>query len=269
MPETGYGSEEFVRACRLAAACREIDDTGPRAAWGRRRAAAGLARYQRRLPVTNLHLTASPTGRMIAEHFAIRDDDGYSYRHAQGVLDLPADFADYLRGRHRQAVRTNIGHARRAGLTLFATAIDGWAPGLGDSRRPAITPGPIERWLVLDTDGAPVAEAILSVDDEVALLHGSVAFTPNARWLIHTAFVERLCGSCSVLVTNGPPAYSLGTGHQYFQRLLGYRLARLRVTVAPASNEQRPQPAGLPWPPTALTCGIARSRMPALAGSRN
>jgi hypothetical protein len=267
MHETGYGSEEFLRACRHAAACREVVGSGPRARWGRLRASSALARYERGLPLTELRLTASPVGRMIGEHFGIREGGRFHYRTAQGVLAVPDTFADYLRGRHRQAVRTNVGHARRAGLVVQSVAVDGWAPGLDDSRRAAITPGPIERWMVFNPDGTFAADAILSVDQEVALLHGSVSFTPNARWLIHTAIVERLCGEAKVLVTNSDDAYFIGQGHQYFQRLLGYRVSRLGVTHSSAAVAA-PQPAGLAWPPAALPCGIApvaREPEPALA----
>lgn len=263
MYETGYGSEEFLRACRLAAACRAVEGAGLRSAWGRHRAGApALARYGRRLPVTDLRLTGSPSGRMIAEHFAIRDDGGFRYRTAQGVLSLPEDFAAYMRGRHRQAVRTNVGHARRSGLVAQSVAIDGWAPGLDDTRRDAITPGPVERWMVFDSDGTPAADAILSVDDEVALLHGSVSFSPHARWLIHTAIVERLCGDVEILLTNSPDAYFLDPGHQHFQRLLGYRISRLHVSRSGAPTGATPQPAGLSWPPAAQTCGIAAAGAP-------
>jgi hypothetical protein len=159
-------------------------------------------------------------------------------------------------------VRTNIGHARRAGLTVHSYAVDNWAPGDGDTRRGAIAPGPIERWLVFDADGTCAAESILSVDDEVALLHGSVSFTPNARWLIHTAIVERLCGSCDHLLTNSPDAYFLDSGHQHFQRLLGYRISRLRIARSGAPAAATPQPAGLSWPPAPQICGIAPRELP-------
>jgi hypothetical protein len=195
---------------------------------------------------------------MIAQHFSIREEGRPRYRMAQGVLALPAEFADYLRGRSRQAERTNIGHARRAGQIAVSMAVDGWAPGLDDSRRSAITPGPVERWMVLDADGRIVADSIVSVDREVALLHGLVSSVENARWLLHTALVERLCGACLVLITNGDDAYRLPPGNQHFQRLLGYRISRLRVSRAPAgSADLRPQPAGLPWPPGVHSCGIA------------
>ena len=174
----------FLRACVAAAACRGIEGRGPAAAWGRFRAGSpALARYERRLPVVSVRLTEAPAGRMIAEHLAIQEDGRFRYRGTQGVLRLPADFGAYLRGRHRQAVRTNVGHARQAGLTATSTELEIWQPGPDDTRRPFITPGPIELWQVRgpDPDQPPAAEAILSVDEEVALLHGLGSRVGEAR----------------------------------------------------------------------------------------
>jgi hypothetical protein len=172
---------------------------------------------------------------MIAEHFAIREKGRWRFRDAQGVLTLPADYSEYLRGRPRQAVRTNVGHARRTGLTVESHAVVDWEPGSDDSRVAYITPGPVERWNVMKPDGEIVGQAILSVDEDVALLHGlvTIAANSNARWLLHTAIVERLCGQCSLLLINCDDAYLMGTGTQYFQRLLGYRIARLRLPRSP------------------------------------
>ncbi|MBS1677912.1 MAG: hypothetical protein JST08_11050 [Actinobacteria bacterium] len=226
-----------MRACEAASACRAIDGRGPYAALGRLRAGSlTVARYDRSLPDVPVPLTASPAGRMIGEHLAIREQGRrrYRYRLAQGVLTLPKDFAQYLRGRHRQAVRTNVGHARRAGLTVARTEIPNWEPGLDDTRRGLLTPGPIEHWQVRgpDGEGQPLAEAIVTVDDDVALLHGLGSRVRYARWLLHTEIVERLCGSCGLLLANCDDAYLLGPGHQYFQRLLGYEIARLRLLHA-------------------------------------
>jgi hypothetical protein len=206
---------------------------------------------------------------MISEHFAIRDEGRRRYRRAQGVIELPDDFSEYMRGRHRQAVRTNVGHARKAGLTVISYAVDNWAPGEGDVRRPDIAPGPIERWMVLDAEGVVVADSIVSVDESVALLHGLVSFATNARWLLHTAIVERLCGSCAVLLTSSEDAYWLGAGTQHFQRLLGYQIMRLRL---PRSNrslvvEPTAHPAGLSWPPEQLEQLTWQVPEPAAAGS--
>ena len=157
-----------------------------------------LALYERRLPTTDLRLTASPVGRMIAEHFAIREGGAFRYRNAQGVLALPDDFADYMRGRHRQALRTNIGHARREGWTV--TLLRGRQLVPRRRRQPprGDHAGPDRAWLVVAPDGRCVADSILNVDRHVAMLHGMASFAPNARWLLHAAIIERLCGDCEV-----------------------------------------------------------------------
>lgn len=115
-----------------------------------------------------------------------------------------------------------------------------------------------------------VADSILSVDLEVALLHVLVAFAPNARWLLHAEIIERLCGNCRLLVTNSDDSYFLSPGNQYFQRLLGFQINRLEIVDAagPAVTAS-PRPAGISWPELPLTCGIAPPRVseeePALA----
>jgi hypothetical protein len=253
MPATGYGSEPFLRAARIAAVCAEIDGRGPGPAWRRLRAGSLLlTRYRRRLPAIAVRPSASPAGAMIAEHFAIRDGRRYRYRRAQGVLPLPAEFAEYMRGRHRQAVRTNISHARKAELRIETLVVDDWRPGEGDCRVAHLNPGPVEWWRVWHPDPTVgvVAEAILSVDDEVALLQGLVSTVTNARWLLHTAIVERLCGSCDVLLVNSDDAYLMSAGNQHFQRLLGYEVARLRV-LPPARPRTitAPGPVKAPWRP--------------------
>jgi hypothetical protein len=195
-----------------------------------------LARYRRSLPTVDVELTASPAGQMIGQHFTIRSDGRLRYRDAQGVLRLPADFSEYLRGRHRQAVRTNVGHARRAGLRVESRQIDDWAPGDGDSRFGHIQPGPVEWWLAFDSDGSLVGEAILSVDEDASLLHGLTTTVTFARWMLHAAIVERLCGHCRVLLVNSDEAYTLSAGNQHFQRLLGYDIARVRISPAPGPS---------------------------------
>jgi hypothetical protein len=230
MPDTGYGSARFARACDVVAAYHHIDAHGPRGVWLRLRAGSlRLSWFRLCLPSVTVRPTGSPAGRVIAEHFAVRERGHWKYRRAQGVLPLPAEFSEYMRGRRRQAVRTNLGHARKAGLTVTTAAVADWVPGEGDFRAGRLRPGPVEKWMVLDADGAVVADSILSVDEDVALLHGLVSSHPYARWLLHTAIVERLCGECSVLLVNSDDAYVMSAGTQHFQRLLGYEIARLRL----------------------------------------
>jgi hypothetical protein len=179
---------------------------------------------------------------MIGEHLAIRADGRWRYRRAQGVLPLPAEFSDYLRGRHRQAVRTNVARARNAEYIVRSSLVPVWKPGGDDSRHPHISPGPVERWTAFAPDGEIVADSILSVDENVALLHGLVSEVSYARWLLHTAIVERLCGRCDLLLSNSDDVYRLGRGARHFQRLLGYQIARLRVP-RPVSAESAFSPA--------------------------
>jgi hypothetical protein len=182
MPDTGYGSSTLQRACDASRACREIEGSGPGANWRRLRAGSlTLARYRRSLPTVDAELTPSPAGQMIGQHFTIRSGGRLRYRDAQGFLRLPADFSEYLRGRHRQAVRTNVGHARRAGLRAAVEFVPDWTPGTDDSRLAYITPGPVERWNLVTAEGTIVAQAILSVDEEVALLQGLMSLVPHGR----------------------------------------------------------------------------------------
>jgi len=219
-----------MRACSVVAAYRELDVPGPRGFWRRLLAGSPLLMWYRLcLPSIGIRPTASPAGRMIGEHLAIRWERRWKFRRAQAVLLIPAEFSQYLRGRHRQAVRTNVTRARNAGLTVEHETVEEWEPGSGDFRVAHITPGPVERWNVMEPDGKIVAQAILSVDGDVALLHGLMSTAVHARWMLHTAIVERLCGSSRVLLVNCDDAYLLAPGTLHFQRLLGYSVARLRL----------------------------------------
>lgn len=245
-PETGYGSPMFKRACRIIAEYGQINHREPRALralWLRMRAGSPLLVWYRLcLPRFRIQLSASAAGRMIGEHLAIRERGRWKYRRAQGVLPLPAEFSEYLRGGHRQAVRTNVAHARTAGLTVKCSTVEAWTPSAGDIRAAYIGPGPIERWMALGPDGNVVADSILSVDNDVALLHGLVSHVPNGRWFLHTVIVERLCGSCSFLLINSDDAYLIGAGNQHFQRLLGYKIGCLRpCRAAPVVLQRAPR----------------------------
>jgi hypothetical protein len=263
-PDTGYGSSALGLACDAEEELSWIEGSGPRATWLRVwRGALPQLCYRVRVPPVSVVLTDSSGGRMIGEHLAIRHHGRARYRHAQGVLPLPAHFSEYLRGRHRQAIRTNLNHARRAGLTAHVCAVSKWIPGTVDSRAPHLSPGPVEHWTVRNGDNEVVANSILSVDARVALLHGLVANERHARWLLHAAIVERLCGHCELLLINSDAAYRMTRGARHFQQLLGYRIATVRVTAerrpVPGLRGRSRAPARAAWAP-----GVRRDVEPAV-----
>jgi hypothetical protein len=185
-----------------------------------------LVWFLRSLPQTTVRLTDEPTGLVIAEHLSLTRWGIPRFRLAQGVLHLPADLASYLRGRRRQAVRTNIHHARDLGIECQSTSVADWTRPGDELTRSAS----VEHWWATGCDGATIGEAWVTVDDECALLHSLVCRERAARWLLHTAIVERLCAAgCRVLLTNSFDVPLMAPGVQYFQRLLGYSVARVRL----------------------------------------
>jgi hypothetical protein len=165
----------------------------------------------------------------IAEHLSLKRWGIPRFRIAQGVLYLPSDFAAYLRGRRRQAVRTNIRRARDLGIDCHSRTLPEWTRPDEKLMRAA----PVEHWWATGRDGATLGEAWLTIDDECALLHSMVCSERYARWLLHTAIVERLCAArCRLLLTNSFDVPLMSPGQQYFQRLLGYSIERVR----PRSN---------------------------------
>ena len=82
------------------------------------------ARYVAALPQLSITLSRSPIGDDIAgklQHSKLGLPTG---RLAQSVIDVPPKVETYLSGRPRQALRTNLGHARRLGLTVERAPAD-------------------------------------------------------------------------------------------------------------------------------------------------
>lgn len=248
-----YGSRRLRRASQCARALRfELRSLGPIGLTQTLLRVPSLALFLLRVPCLDVHLSASEPGRMLAAQLSLRRLGIPRYRLAQGVLALPPSITDYLRGRSRQAVRTNIRRALEQGivchympLTVAAqTALPGAVtltlarPGdrceiAGDwvaANAIEVTGTPGECWWACDATGTIVGHAWLTVDERCAVLHALGSSRPGVRWLLHSAIVERLCASrCEVLLTNSFDAPLMEPGAQYFQALLGYTIARVRL----------------------------------------
>jgi hypothetical protein len=201
-----------------------------------------------RLPVIDLRLPradadawpeASPIGRMIS-----------SGRRAQAVLELPTVEEHYLIGRPKQALRTNLRHARELGVTSHRIpTYEAWFEAVSvilNARPdgPAMAreighPGPgqqVAYYVARDANQTPLAFARVALLGEFAALFTMLSShdrRPNASWAryqLHTFIALDLgCSGFKHLVLGS--ALRDTAGNQYFQHLLGYRARNLRLEV--------------------------------------
>jgi hypothetical protein len=203
-----------------------------------------------RLPVVPLRVRRSdadawsgdysgPVGRWIS-----------SARRAQAVLELPTVENQYLTGRPKQALRTNLRHARDLGVTseriptyeawfAAASVVLHARPDGPEMAREMGEPRPGQRvayYVARDADGTPLAFARVAVFDQFAVLFTMLSHLdrqPSASWAryqLHTFLALDLgCSGVTYLVVGS--ALREPVGNQYFQHLLGYRACNLRVKV--------------------------------------
>jgi hypothetical protein len=186
-------------------------------------------------------LSALPAGTLLYDRWSRQ-----SWRKAasHACLSLPSDADSYLRGRHRQAVRTNLHRADKIRLTCRPVHTD-W-----QITKEALSTGKfasliekleqieqldsaVKSWAVFDSAGEVLGRAVVLVDERTAvllLLHGPADLTVahQTRYLLHTAVVADLIrrgvGNLVVESILGAPP-----GLKYFAARLGYRACRLRV----------------------------------------
>jgi hypothetical protein len=201
-------------------------------------------RLLRKLPVETLAVSALPAGQILGDRWS-RQSWRKSASHA--CLPLPSDPETYLRGRHRQALRTNLHRADKIRLTVRPVPTD-WDP-----TRRALQAGPfaslvtrldemdeldvaIRSWAVFDAENRPLGRAVALVDEKTAvllLLRGppDMGVAHQTRYLLHTAVVADLIrqGVRHLVVESilGAPA-----GLKYFAARLGYRACRIQVVRA-------------------------------------
>jgi hypothetical protein len=230
---TGYGSRWLATASDCAGALRQARAHTPARLM---RALASLPYLLALLcviPRTRLRLSRSPSGELIRSHLRLRRWGLPRFRLAQGVLHLPEGFSTYMRGRSKQAVRTNVARARARGIQAGYTIVPGWTP----FDHPHAPAAPAQQWQAKNETGVVLGEAWVTVDRHCALLHSLVTKESDVRWLLHTAIVEQLCSSgCRQLLTNSHDAFLMPAGQQYFQRLLGYSVDRLYLRPTPLAR---------------------------------
>ena len=241
--ELYYGSQEFLAASDWARGLPP-SHRAPAALGSMARHPAALRVLVDiwRLPVTHLRVQQAD-----ANAWWFRNWFGPRRRLGWAVLDLPAAEDHYLVDRPKQALRTNLRHARTLGVTSSQVTYESWfeaasavlrardnAPGPDHAR-----PGPGQQvafYVAQDACGTALAFAGAALFGQFAALFALVSRPdrqPDASWAryhLHTFLVFDL-GSSGVkhLVTGS--ALRASAGHQYFQHLLGYRPRNLSVEM--------------------------------------
>jgi hypothetical protein len=206
-----------------------------------------------RLPIVEVSVTDGQAAALLARDFAPIDAPIFGGRYAQAVLDLGPDDQAYLAGRRRQAVRTNMRHARNFGVEVTRVAgYEEWSAAtcavlrsrpdgvdMIDRLRPPPPTQDMVYFVAVDDRGHPVAISVVAGFDQCAVLVWSLSVpghpaASSSRYLLHT-FMR------SELRRRGMRHFIAGTGVrdtpglQYFQHLLGYELRNVRVRVRRAS----------------------------------
>jgi hypothetical protein len=246
--ELRYGDPNFVAASELARSLPESprpSDLLTRVAHDRSLARVLLA--VSRLPVTEFRATQAELEPWSAAYFEPRR----SSRRAQAVLELPAVEKQYLTGRPKQALRTNLSHARKNGITSLRVAgYEEWLEDLsvvlsarGDLE-PAKwdehvrTPGQeIAYYVARDAEQTPLACARVAVFGQFGVLFSMLSrpdmypSTSWARYQLHT-FLALDLGSAGVKYLQVGSAFKEPDGTQFFQHLVGYRARNLSLKIA-------------------------------------
>jgi hypothetical protein len=231
--ELRYGSQEFLAASDWA---RGLPHS-PRApvvlgSVARHPAMLRVLAAIWRLPVTDLRVRQADADAWWFGHWF-----GPRRRLAWAVLDLPAAEEHYLVGRPRQALRTNLRHARALGVTSSRVPYEMWSEAVSAVMRARDDcPGPEQ-----DRPGPAQQVAYYVARDArgTALAFAGTALVarpdrqPDASWAryqLHT-FLAFDLGSSGVEHLLTGSALRVSAGHQYFQHLLGYRPRNLRVEM--------------------------------------
>jgi hypothetical protein len=210
-----------------------------------------------RLPRLSVSLSDSPAGERMRRHFDDRICGVLHSRLAQGVLMLPQQQGQYLRGHSRQALRTNIHKAQAAGVECRplehldqrrAATLQLRARVPGMLKWPDelfCRPGDVW-WSARAPRGEAVALAQVTVDRDWAMLQSFSSSDRASRYLLHAGLVEMLVATgVRYLAVSAPMAPLLEPSLQYWQRLLGFDVVNLSVCRKPLAPASPPPGVGL------------------------
>jgi hypothetical protein len=216
------------------------------------RALAALVAIIVRTPSERVPLSRSPAGESLREYFDQRSLGAIPRnRLCRGVLLLPAEHSDYIRGRRRQALRTNLRRAERAGircqpvedpelalraarevmLTRQAAMTQADLASLTGAWPDLFARPEVALMVACDRGGRPCAVMAVVIDTAISLIEVAVASSHDGRWALHDFLVRTLIGrKVEYLLAEGcGPFGAIGFEHeiQHYQHLLGYALRHI------------------------------------------
>jgi hypothetical protein len=207
------------------------------------------------LPVVDLRVRRADAEAWSGAHFGPAGRGIFSGRLAQAALELPTVEEHYLAGRSKQALRTNLRHARDLGVTSRRISThEAWIGAAnvisdgGTWVRHMAKPEPgqhVAYYLARDAHETPLVLAAAALFGEFAVLFimvGSPDRCPSGSWAryqLHTCLALDL-GRVGVKYLLVGSALRQTPGNQYFEHLLGYRARHLRVRVTESGDLNRP-----------------------------
>ena len=260
--------QALERAVTYVAAVRGAPGAVKLRAAASRSGARALISLVAELPVVEAPLSTTPSGRELASWFRPERRVPFD-RLPVALLRLPGSQAEYLRGRPRQALRTNIKRAAEAGLSCVVLP-DG--PELQRSvghvaRLRGQDPATLVRTegrsqlvrqfvVVHDAAGDPVALSETVVDGEWAGLGTLVIALGHAdnqvmRYLLHAETVAGLIGQGVESLTVAGSMLFTSAVTRYFQRRTGFQPVWLRPVArrdVPATGSAPVVAAAVPVP---------------------
>jgi len=239
-----FGTPEFDRTCDFVRGFYGAAEQGERRRWELLftewwRATQTFAAVLR-LPVVDLQFSATPAGQALDGFYRRRRLLLPTGRLAQAVLDLRESREDYLRGRSRQALRTNARAAAARGITCEVRQAARWWTDAASVRAalplPEVPADVAEDALLLAVatgpDGTTIAIASVLLDRRVGWLltlatSGRSRAEQAAKYLLHLHVVDELRRRGVTHLWAGDALYAQ-RNIQYIQHILGFTPVNLR-----------------------------------------
>ena len=224
------------------------------------RASALLFARLLRLPRLTLEPSDSVEGAALRDTLARPHPVGRLLRHA-AVVRLPANSAEYCAGSSKQTLRRKVRQAERIGIRwrrvddpderrrVLALA-DDWERVQPDPQYRNAEPAnddlfAYDLWLVAESpDGRPLVLSVTPVDSGWAALRyfraiGQGVEQSVARYYLMKILVDRLCRLGARHLVDATSPSSLTNGLRHYQRMVGFRIVRVRLRDTTTAGRAR------------------------------